>query len=213
MKYTDINKRLSLRHSKLIGVLITLTACTLVSLDFAYSLDVTYEFQGYGSKHVLLNLTGKISNRLSVTPGTGGKSVRISGVDVQFQTTEKQSKLPLISSVRQVRRGTYTDLIVNLLVESDVSASATGEKLQVLIKPRQEYTNTGNNDSSSNTESIPAVFDEKPVQIMLPDPDKIDSPVPLSTSLRWTAYLLDASWSWITGIPVEADPAIRKDGD
>jgi len=96
-------------------------------------LAVTYEVRGYGASNVILVLSGTGLQGLSVTPSSDGMSVRVSGVGVVFSRKGDDKSLPLISSVRQVKRGTFTDLIFNLTAASQVNATPSSSSLQVTV--------------------------------------------------------------------------------
>lgn len=99
---------------------------------------IEYELRGYGSHHAALILTGVGKDTLTVTPSSDGLSIRISGVEVTYSQHGSERELSLVSSVNQVKRGGFNDLVINLKQPSEITVTPSAHDLQIFIRGKVE---------------------------------------------------------------------------
>ncbi len=207
-----------------ISTLKKIVVATFFFVSSTYASEIKYQLRGYGGSHVVIILNGSQSEKLIVNPSTDGTSVRISGVDTTFIQNDSSAPPSLISSLRQVRRGSLTDLVLNLSSPSLVSATPSLNSLKVYIKskgksvePAPEATSLSTNESSPVSENkilptkiifpIKIFFDKgtdsqqlsPTLALVFPSSARLQSKVSLVSELRSAAFVIETIWAWANG--------------
>ena len=185
--------------------------------------DLRYEVLGYGSRHVLVMITGGTGSRLATSMSADGLSARVSGVGVQFIPAEKDRPLPgLVASIQQVKRGLTVDLIVNLSapVEMNVLPAGSGG-VRLFLKRRDSAGqaaaeaaagSAGGAKSRSSAQGFPLrlkLVDGEGVEanagltISFPPLEGLKPKTGLSEELYLLAYTFDIIWAALTSTELE----------
>lgn len=100
--------------------------------------QLSYEVLGFGSQRVLVTIQGDIPLGMTSNMSADGLSARISGVGIQFQAKDPNKALPLaVSSVQQVKRGSTTDLVINLSNAAELTVSPGVSELKLFLKAKK----------------------------------------------------------------------------
>ena len=191
------------------------------------AVEIKYALFSYGSQHAILMLNGDVRG-LAVHPSSDGLSARISGVGVTFAAPASAVATDVVTAIRPVRRGAFTDLVLTFASPATVTASPTKAGLKIFVRveknrpPSTDPSLTPSPDangelvSASNpsmpamitfgtTEGSPSASDR--ITVVFPESAGLVSASSLSGGLRWGAYAVDILWSWAIGQPLQyADP-------
>jgi hypothetical protein len=200
-----------------LAAVITLTFSSLFAAA-AWANDIKYQVLGYGQNHALVILNGELGPGLITNMSADGLSVRISGVNASYIPQNKAPLPSLIAGIQQVRRGSYTDLVLTLTTASNLSASPAGATMRLFIQARREgaasSTAPSAEEIASGPDSLPKTAVQFPLKIVIgpeetppkaagvtvvfPGSYGLKSTTGFSAILRLTAYASDLLWSWLS---------------
>lgn len=119
----------------------TSTLCLICILQFlllygriALAVEVTYEIAGFGSNYTAVTFTGQGGNNLLVTPSSDGRTIKISGVGLEFVALNPEKKSNLINSIKTGTNSGVSELVFYLVLPTEVVTAPSSNKLQLLIK-------------------------------------------------------------------------------
>jgi hypothetical protein len=139
-------------HSILRLSILLLICADLMSAFADVMSQYEYSVKPFGEANVVIMLKGDRPQSLSLISAADGKTIRISGVDARF-IPAAVGQITLIRSIRQVRRGRFQDLIINLSQSAAINASVSGKSLQIVVKGKKV------NEATVNTTDLRAVKD------------------------------------------------------
>gem|GEM_PF-5802054 len=196
----------------------------------AAAAEIKYQVLGYGDSHALIILSGDLQNEVTTNLSSDGLSVRISAPGAVFVPHGAGARPTLISHIQQVRRGIYTDLVLNLVSPSNLTASPGSATTRLFIQsrsfgaaPQPDVTPTKERKPPlTNIDKVPRYI---PLQIVLGDTKLLSKPFAaalvlpspvglkpttgLTQILRTIAYGLDFMWAWMSGRPLEYMPGAQ----
>lgn len=223
LNFTKLIKSTALRHCLFLVLLVSPSAAQ----------EISFTIKAYGSRHAILSFSGPSINKLSINPSVDGQALRVTGIDIRFIEPNLEKTPDIFSSIRQVKRGVYTDLVFNIRVASDFSVTNSNNILQVFIKGKSNYKieEKPSQENSATTTPTPTenlasrrlpfniVFDStsgdsnsdlknsntsSSTNIIFPSTAGLKSITSLGAELRTAAYSLDLIWSFLSGIPIES---------
>lgn len=158
--------------------------------------EVSYSLRGLGANQLVFKFAHSNPAQLSVTPSSDGRSVRVSGVNLRFAGTSDISHLPLLSSIRQVKRGNFIDLIINLSGQAQFEVTKNAQELSLWIKQQQASSVKQKEDlkpAASDTSEVPIV------KLQLPKLSEQEYEAPLAVLLRNSAYMIELASRTLKG--------------
>lgn len=205
----------------------------------ALASDVEYVVRAYGGKNAVVILSGSVRNNLTTNLSSDGQSVRVSGVDINFVQAKDSYIAGLVSEIFQVKRGAFSDLIINLKEKCELTPTPGNKDLKLFLKakandvvlPSVKDNTTSTKPQQKSVRGIPinitvdtpAARQAKPlftqINLVFPNTQGLKSITSLSQELKMLAYSLDIIWSWLTGQPLQfitteqAPPTTPQKGD
>ncbi len=185
---------------------VTLCLAALGLPSPASSAELRYQVRGYSGRQAVVVLTGAMSNNVTTTVSSDGRSIRISGVGVSFVPFDSAALPSIIANVQQVKRGQYTDLVIQLAQSSLLSASPSQSKLELYIKTKESETTNVSGDLTSSKVALPFKIalpkhpqdsQDGSVVITLPAAEGMHPQTRVSNILHSSAYALDVIYAWI----------------
>ncbi len=203
-------------HQRFILLAISLVLVLRGNSSHAQSETIWYEVSNYGAKHAVVILTGTALDTLTANLSTDGLSVRVSSTGTEFRPGEKQSYGSLITEVQHVRRGSSSDLVVNLALPCELSVTPSGNNVKLFLKGKRNSTSPQNKTEPEAASSTPRT--QKPIpltflrsgpasaprltdgiQVILPAADGLQPQLGLAAELKRLSYALELTWSWVSG--------------
>ncbi len=182
----------------------------------AWGQDLTYDVFGYGSKHVIVQISGTIPLGMTSSMSADGLSARISGVGVNFSPKNSNKARPsLVSSIQQVKRGQTADLIINLVAPGELSVTPGTSDLRIFIKlrkdallPESKMSGTPLSTSAPHVWPLRILSADKLTKqdgltLVFPEYTGLMPTSGLSAELRSLAYGLDILWGTLSGKALE----------
>ena len=193
-----------------------------------FAVDIRYSLYSYGSQHAIIILTGDVRG-VTVHPSSDGMSARVSGVGVRFSAPASPAATDVVTAIRPVRRGAFTELLITFATPATITASPTKGGLKIFVRVDKGRTTAieaspgSSPDPKSSSETnlthaFPAkiTFGEndpsnsssgEKIKIVFPETSGLASTSTLSGGLRWGAYAVDLLWSWVIAEPLQySDP-------
>lgn len=194
----------------------------------SFGVDIRYSLYSYGSQHAIIILTGDVRG-VTVHPSSDGMSARVSGVGVSFSAPAAPAATDVVTAIRPVRRGAFTDLLITFASAATITASPTKGGLKIFVRvdkgriapgdPTPDASpdpKTSSEGGVTHTFPVKVVFGEgdpsnssasQKIKIVFPESSGLASTSTLSNGLRWGAYAVDLLWSWTIAEPVQySDP-------
>lgn len=179
---------------------------------------VLYELNSYGVQYVVIKLSGSTHAITAVTPGEDKQLVRITGSNIQFAGLPVGSETPLIKALRQVKRGSFTDLLVSLAVPTEVTTSSGKDSMQVTLKalaPIPGHTN------QSSEVVPPGIKITKAGETQTSEAHGLTLVLPAQSAgvtkvaqgLQWMATASDLTWQWLTGEAVNTTSPSKQSSE
>lgn len=191
---------------------------------------ISYDVIGYGSRHVVVVLSGTVPVGVTTSMSADGKSARVSAAGVEFVPANSGRAMPaLVSSAQQVKRGSAVDLVINLNQPAELDVTAGGTGLKLLLKVKNSGDDSTSNRSSANQQgarpqkTLPIRFtlhaDPEAknaftgLTVVLPKLDSLGPGTIFARELRRTAYALDLVWAALNGVKNIATPISGQKGE
>lgn len=106
--------------------------------------QLEYELYGYGTKHLVIIISGQGASDLSSNLSSDGLSLRVSGIDAGFEAKEKGKPLPsAISQLNQVKREAYTDLLLSFSMPFELNVQPGTDQMKLVLKSKEPLNTTG----------------------------------------------------------------------
>lgn len=158
--------------------------------------EVSYSLRGLGANQLVFKFAHSNPAQLSVTPSSDGRSVRVSGVNLRFAGTSDISHLPLLSSIRQVKRGNFIDLIINLSDQAQFEVTKNAQDLSLWIK--QQQTNPAKQSEDLKAAGT-QTSETATTKLQLPKLSEQQYKTPLAVLLRNSAYMIELASRTLKG--------------
>lgn len=182
--------------------------------------DVSYAVREYGTERIEVSFSGPHHQQLTSQLSQDGKLLRVSGAGIRFVSRVAEPTSELLSYLRQVSRGAYTDLLLGFSHPVSLSVAPGSSELKLFLRVRGD---TGTASAGTLLSKLPVKVEtgvppstgaHPHISITFPSEAHVQSRTTLSRQLRQAAYWVDFTWSWISGERAQPPPlqhSVSKD--
>lgn len=220
------------KFCRLLFAALMLFGSAIIQCGAVHAQTIKYKITAFGASHVHVTLSGSSLGSITPTVSLDGRTIRITGAGVTYVRDESSVTSSLVSLANAVKRGAYTDLVINLTDACEITTSKTGSNLKVFIKKKKEGISAQATVSGTPMAAVtqPTAAPQKRVSpftvvvagsepgqgsqhqgagltIMLPSNHGLIGSTSLSSELRAMAYALDIMWGWTTSSSLSYDAA------
>ncbi len=155
--------------------------------------ELKYDIKVYGEKIASISVIGPGAESLIVTPSEEGKVITITGVSTNFTSLRKAPLPSLFKEIRSLSHGVSTDLILEFIYPTEITATPSTTSLQIMIKVKAEIK-----PGDANNAELKKIQTRK-IEYRIPNLKEYSGATWLSTSFRISSALIDMFWALING--------------